>query len=215
VGAVDVPEAPVRGLPARQQRVGDILGAAWEDLPAADQAVLRWLPLFSGGFTREAFRVVAGGSPQQLLRLLDVFLVAAADGGRYELPELVRRFAVLQQAGRPEERARQAARHAAYFADFVQERAAALPRSLHAMAEVESERANILAAWECAAAQGHPDLLERMRSGLRLFHELAAPHDAAAGPAIQIQARPLPDPTLATGGALEMWDERELAVAAP
>ena len=44
-----------------------------------------------------------------------------------------------------------------------------------------------MAAWEWAAAQGHADLLERMRPGLLLFHQLSAP--AASG-----VPRPPPSP---------------------
>ena len=141
--------------------------------------MLRWLPLFRGGFTREAARAVVGASPQQLLRLMDLFLVSPGPGGRFRLDEVVRRFATRQQAGRAEERAHIGARHAAYFAAYVQQRAPALRRSLQAVAELESERLDILAAWEWAAAQGHADLLERMRPGLLLFHQLSA--TAASG----------------------------------
>ena len=194
--AVEVPEAPLRGLPARQRRMCDVLGAAWDRLPDADQDVLRWLPLFRESFTREAARTVVGASPQQLLALLDCFLVVPGEGGRYELNEQVRRFAVRQQAGRPDERARLAARHAAHFATLVQERAAALPRSRQALAELEHERANILAAWEWAAANGHADLLARMRPGLLQFHQLATP-GVAGEPALP----PGPEHLLGSGGA--------------
>ena len=145
-GALDVPETWLRGLPARQRRLSDILGAAWDRLAAPDQAVLRWLPLFRGGFTREAARAVVGASPQQLLRLMDLFLVSPGPGGRYHLGEVVHRYATRQQAGRAEERALIGARHAAYFAAYVQQRAPALRRSRQAVAELESERLDIMAA---------------------------------------------------------------------
>ena len=193
-GALDVPETWLRGLPARQRRLSDILGVAWDRLAAPDQAVLRWLPLFRGGFTREAARAVVGASPQQLLRLMDLFLVSPGPGGRYHLGEVVHRYATRQQAGRAEERALIGARHAAYFAAYVQQRAPALRRSRQAVAEIESERLDIMAAWEWAAAQGHADLLERMRPGLLLFHQLSA--TAASG----VSAPPALSPALSFPG---------------
>jgi predicted ATPase len=215
--AVDVPGgpgegAPLRGLPARQRRVGDVLGAAWARLPAPDQVVLRWLPLFRGGFTREAARAVLGAGPQQLLALLDLLLVSvsAPDGERYELNELVSRYADHQQAGRPEERARAAARHAAYFAGYVQERAPELRRSRQAVAELERERPNVLAAWEWAAAQGHADLLERLRPALLLFERLAAsPLRPAVGVGSALQTLPAPPP----GGGRAGLGVQDLATA--
>jgi DNA-binding SARP family transcriptional activator/predicted ATPase len=173
--AGDVPEAPVRGLPVRQRRLRDILDAAWDALSAPEQAVLRWLPLFRGGFTREAARAVVGASPQHLLTLLDHLLVSPGPGERYALNEVVARYAIQQQAGRMEERACLVARHAAYFAEYVQARAAALHRSRQAVADLEAERANVLAAWEWAAAEGHIDLLARLRPGVLLFQQRSAP----------------------------------------
>jgi hypothetical protein len=211
--AADVPEAPLRGLPERQRRVRAVLRASWDRLSAADQAVLRSLPLFRGGFTRAAARAVVGASPQQLLRLLDLLLVSvsAGHGERYELPALVARYAAHQQAGRPEEGARLAARHAAYFADYVQERAAALPRSQQAVAELERERPNIMAAREWAAAQGQVELLERMRPGLLLFHRLtASPVRPAAGVESALQTRPGPPPA-GGGRGLGGWEPARAA----
>jgi predicted ATPase len=207
--AVDVPGTPLRGLPERQRRVRDVLGAAWDGLPAPDQAVLRWLPLFRGSFTRAAVRAVGGGSPQQLLKLMDLFLVSTRDGERYELNELVSRYATHQQAGRAEERTRMLARHAAYFADYVQERAPVLRRSRQAVDEIERERPNVLAAWEWAAAQGHVDLLERMRPGLLLFHQLCGPADPGVEPALQTW--PSPPPV----SAAVAFDAPEPATSAP
>ena len=77
---------------------------------AADRAALHGLVRFRGGFTREAARAVVGTSPQQLLTLLDCFLIAVADGERYELEEVVCRFAGQQLSPGPEERAATMAR---------------------------------------------------------------------------------------------------------
>jgi predicted ATPase len=173
VGAAGA-DAPVRGLPERQRRVCDILDAAWAALPPPEQAVLRWLPLFHGGFTREAARVVVGASPQHLLTLLDHLLLSGEGGARYTVPEAVSRYVRQQQAGRPEEHARMVARHAAYYADYVQARGAALRHVRQAVAELEAERANIQAAWEWAAAAGQVNLLDRLRPALRLFAHPAA-----------------------------------------
>jgi hypothetical protein len=161
---------------------------------------------------------VLDAGPQQLLTLLDLFLVSARDGERYELHEPVGRFAAHQQAGRPEERARALARHAAYFAEFVHERAPALRRSRQAAAEIERERPNILAAWEWAAAQGHVDLLERMRPGLLLFHQLtASPLRPAAGveSALRTPRPPQVWPALPAPGGGAVLGTWELATVAP
>ena len=86
------------GAPAPRR---DVLSADWGQLPAADQAVLRWLSLFRGGFSREAAPDVARRQPPAAARAPRRLLVSAKDGGRYELHELVRRCAAREQAGRP------------------------------------------------------------------------------------------------------------------
>jgi hypothetical protein len=126
--------------------------------------------------------------------------------------KLVESYAAHQQAGRPEERARMTARHAAHFAAYVQERAADLRRSRRAVAELERERPNVLAAWQWAAAQGQVDLLERLRPGLLLVHQLvAATTHMAVGVEAALHLPPAPPP----GGAGVEPEVRELALAAP
>ena len=98
------------------------------------------------------------------------------------------------------------ARAAAYFAAYVQQRSAAVHRSRQAAAELDGERANILEAWEWAAAHGQPELLDRLRPGVLRFHQAVAAAVPPAGGAPAVRTRP----ALAPPGAEATSDVPEL-----
>jgi predicted ATPase/DNA-binding CsgD family transcriptional regulator len=116
-----------RDGPLRQQTMEATIGWSYNLLSPDEQALLRALSVFSGGFTLEAMHAVAGtdnASHHQRLRWLEALVShslvqrTAGDGQpRFLMLETIRAFALKQlQAADEEDTFR--ARHAAWFRDF-------------------------------------------------------------------------------------------------
>jgi DNA-binding SARP family transcriptional activator/predicted ATPase len=169
---LDLLTTTVRNLPARHRSIRVVVESSWQRLNAVEQVVLRRLSVFRGGFQREAAANVADTSLPQLLALIDTSLVSRDETGRYVIHELVRQYAAEQLASWPNELARTQARHAAYYATWVEQHARALHQTRQALNEMNAEIANLRAAWDWASSQLHVDILDQMRVGLVAFYEL-------------------------------------------
>jgi predicted ATPase len=114
-----------RDAPARQQTVRSCIEWSYRLLSECEQALLRRLGVFVGGFTEEAAAaVLADGGGELLTALLDQSLVVPMEGvgeePRYTLMELVREYALerLRAAGEEEEVRRA---HAEYYVRLAEE----------------------------------------------------------------------------------------------
>ncbi|SNS22436.1 Predicted ATPase [Geodermatophilus saharensis] len=91
-----------RDLPERQRTMRAALDWSHELLTAGEQALLRRLAVFAGGFDLDAARAVAGGADvvPQLGGLVEQSLVVVEDGpaARYRLLEPVRQYAAARLA---------------------------------------------------------------------------------------------------------------------
>ncbi len=92
-----------RDLPERQRTMRAALDWSHDLLTAGEQALLRRLAVFAGGFDLDAARAVAGGADvvPELGGLVEQSLVVAEDGphARYRLLEPVRQYAAARLAG--------------------------------------------------------------------------------------------------------------------
>jgi len=148
--------------PVHQRGLRAVFNHSWRLLSPAEQQLLRQLAIFRGGFTRVAAGAVTTAPLAVLAALMDKSLVRRSDPrpgldatgdfsgrARYELPEVISQYAVefLVQMG---EYDTIAARHAAYYTDFLSAHypyllGAKQPEALRAIsAEIE----NIRAAWQ-------------------------------------------------------------------
>jgi DNA-binding SARP family transcriptional activator/predicted ATPase len=201
---LDLLTTTVRNLPARHRSIRVVFASSWQRLTAVEQIVLRQLSVFRGGFHREAAASVADTTLPQLLALIDTSLVSRDETGRYVIHELVRQYAAEQLASWPNELAQTRARHAAYYAAFVEQHARALHQTRQALNEMNAEIANLRAAWDWAASQPHVDILDQMRGGLVAFYELmglfqegaAAFERAALGARTALAGNSVPAPRL-------------------
>ena len=156
-------------VPPRHRSLYAVFTSAWEVLREDEQAVLRRLAVFRGGFDRRAAESVAGAGPAHLSALADKSWLRPGGSGRYAMFETVRHFVVEMLPGDVST----AAAHAQYFADFLAERQAALRLGRpEALAQVAEEIENLRAAWQWAIRQGNLDLLVRAAEGLGYFLEM-------------------------------------------
>lgn len=166
-------EVSSRTLPARHHSLRAVVAHSWELLRPEEQATLRRLAVFQGGFTRETSAEVAGATIATLAALVDKSLLRRGVAGRYSLHELIRQYAAARLAEQPAEEAAMRARYAACFVRFAGERAERIKGSEQAAAtaEIGAEIDNIRPAWIWAVHHGPHDDLANAGEALRWFYE--------------------------------------------
>lgn len=145
--------APRPDLPPRHRNIELVFEASWQLLPDELRGAFSSLSVFRGGFTAAEARAVAGVTLPRLLALTDRSLVRSAPGGRFELHELLRRYAGerLKESGRQEEIAR---RHFEVFTELAEQVAVQIFGSAfnEGRARLAPEEGNVRAALEWAFA---------------------------------------------------------------
>ena len=187
-GLFGVLTAGPRTVIPRHRTLRACIDWSYDLLPPAEQAVLRRLGVFQGGWTLAAAEVVCAGAgvaraavPELLTALVRKSLVSAADQGgrmRYRLLETVRQYAEEQLVAHREAAATQA-RHARYFLTLADDlRYDYLWRvpDTAAIAALRAEIDNLRAAltWSLAAGGGRADTPagERLEIGLQIASAL-------------------------------------------
>ena len=125
---------------------------SWRLLNPKEQAVLRKLAVFRGGFTREASAEVAGATISVLASLVDKSLLRVDGQGRFDRHLLLYAYTLEKLSACPEEKAAAEARHAATFSALAErlEREADGSQPRGAYLRLEAELENFRAAWRWA-----------------------------------------------------------------
>jgi len=170
--SIDVLERdPAAGAPARREHVSvrATLQRSWELLAPKERAVLGALGVFRSGFTREAAQAVAGASLPLLASLVDKSLVQAdRDSGRFDLHPLVAAFAA--EHGEQGDRAEAVARHAVYFARWIEPIGELIREAPGRFVEaLNAELENVRAAWRSAVSRHDAAQLGSMALPLGLY----------------------------------------------
>jgi predicted ATPase len=171
---LDLLETSLRDVVPRQRSMRAVCEHSWRLLTDRERGLMQALSVFRGGFTRQAARAVVGASLRDLRSLVDRSLVQPAEGGRFEIHELMRQFAAERLAQSPGEVKAVRGRHAAYFALALERWGADLkgPRQLDALREADADIDNARTAWDWAAAQADVDLVSQAIEGLGLYYQL-------------------------------------------
>lgn len=167
---VDLMETNVRDVPSRHRSMQAVFDTSWQALSRTEQERYAQLSVFRGGFTREAAGAVTEISRQALAGLVRKSLLRFNRAqGRYENHELLRQYAAQKLAGTTEETLH---RHAAYYCAFLHQREADLKwvRPQQALAEIEADRENALAAWRWSVEHSQVANLERALVPFCLFY---------------------------------------------
>ncbi len=163
----------------RQRTLRALIDWSYDLLTLHEQALLRRLAVFAGGWTLDAAEVVgAGGDVQQrdvldlLTHLVDKSLVAVdAVGGRFRLLDTVREYAQERLSGSGEGiNARNS--HLSFYLAFAEKARPELtgPSQGTWLTRIDEERENFLAAhaW-CDFAEGGAEMGFRMLRALKLY----------------------------------------------
>jgi len=159
---LDFLNTTTRDLPARHRSMRAIFDHSWKLLSEGEQAVLRQLSIFQGGFERQAVRVVAGADLPMLSLLITKSLIHRRLMDRYDLHELIRQYAFEQLASRNDEKLQTQGRHALYYLTFFSNQDERLRSSAQqeALSSLTVEMDNIRLAWDWAIANGEFTLIE-------------------------------------------------------
>jgi predicted ATPase/DNA-binding CsgD family transcriptional regulator len=145
----------------RQQSLRASVEWSHDLLTEPEQAVLRRLSVFAGGFTLDAAEQVAPGGDVDAFEVLDLLgrlvdrSLVAVDDDRYHLLETIRAFAATRLANAGEEDEVRA-RHLALLVDLAETAGTAIERTsdLDSLARLEDEHDNVRAALTWALDSG-------------------------------------------------------------
>jgi predicted ATPase/DNA-binding CsgD family transcriptional regulator len=147
---LDILTSEMRDVPERHHSMRAVFDQSWSLLDQAEREVFMRLSVLRGGFTREAGQAVTGASLQSLAGLVNKsFLSHDPTSGRFEIHELLRQYAQEQLGKRQKDRIFAREAHAAYFANFMEQRWHHLrdQRQKNALTEIDADLENIRTAW--------------------------------------------------------------------
>jgi predicted ATPase/DNA-binding SARP family transcriptional activator len=164
-------------LPERHRSPRASFAYSWALLTPDEQALLRALAVFRGGFNLRAVESVTSKTSELLLELAEksmvqrAFLEQQSGGERYELHELIRQFAGEKLAEYPGEATVTRRQHSEFYIHLFADRFA--PFGSHNLPglvkELYPETANFMTAWTFAVEGMHIELL---KSGLVSFTQI-------------------------------------------
>ena len=172
-GSLELLATRLHNVPARHRSMTAVFDQSWGRLTRAEQVTCSRLSVFRGSFDLKAAREVAGASPAQLSRLIELSLVGRSAENRYQIHELTRQYAARHLS--PTDTVAIHNAHADYYLALVQN-AWNETRSggqIKALKTVMAALDNIRVAWSEAWRQQHFDLLSQVVRPLTSFLEWA------------------------------------------
>lgn len=171
---MDFLDAALRDIPERHRGIRAVFEYSWRLLTDEEQAVLKKLSVFRGGFTREAAREIAGARVMTIARLVDQSLLRRDPEGRFWHHELLRQYEAEKLAQNPEDERAVLAAHSRYYASYLDVWRGALRGSKQkdALNAFDAEIDNLRAAWRHGIDHGQPDDLTRYVDDLPSFYDI-------------------------------------------
>jgi len=169
--STDFLDANSRTKVARHQSLRAVFEHSWELLTLREQAMLRKLSVFVGGFSREAAKQVTGASLPVLAALVDKSLLRVSPDGRYSRHTLVYAYAREKLDERPDERAQVEEAHGSYFLQRLVDQWSA-QRGADAQAAftaIDRDWDNVRVAWRWAARELKVSRIKRATFPLTLY----------------------------------------------
>ena len=171
--SVDILITRSRNLPERHRSIRSVFGCSWRLLSEHEREVFQKLPVFRGGFTREAAEAVAGASLHTLAGLVDKSLVRLNAAGRYDVHELLRQYSAeqLHAAGQRESVQRA---YIDYYLGALRRLEGNIKgqQQIQALNTIEADFENVRNAWQLALQQGHSAALDAAVESLHLFADM-------------------------------------------
>lgn len=156
----DLLRTELRDVAPQHRSLRAVFERSWQLLGPDEQAALRTLAVFRGGFSKDAAEAVGGIALRTLHSLTDKSLLQRTQGGRFEQHLLVRELSEEQLDAAQGAEARQ--RHAGFYLDFLGHWGGLLlgERQGEARSKIGEEIQNIRAAWDWALQRGEGQALQ-------------------------------------------------------
>jgi predicted ATPase/DNA-binding SARP family transcriptional activator len=146
----DLLESSSRNRTERHRSIRAAFDHSWTLLNEKEQAALRKLSVFRGGFTREAASLVTGTSVALLAALVDKSLLRVSLEGRYDQHPLLYHYSQEKSVEPSDEKKEVEAKHGEYFLRVLQQKGQELKSSQQkeALNTIGEELENMRAAWQ-------------------------------------------------------------------
>jgi diguanylate cyclase (GGDEF)-like protein/putative nucleotidyltransferase with HDIG domain len=158
----------------RHRSLRAVFDYSWNLLGDQERQVFRRLALFRGGFSREAAEIVAGAPVRSLTLLASKSLLHRTTSGRFEIHNVLRRYAYAKLEEAPAELEQVESSRSRYFAAFIYargERRKGVAMRL-AVEEAAAEIDNVRAGFEWAVRREMLDEVELYLKGLFRFYDV-------------------------------------------
>jgi predicted ATPase len=168
--SLDFLATSMRDVPSRQRSLRAAFDHSWSLLSTDERRILSRLAIFQGGFRREAAEKVAGATLLSLLALASKSLVLRSESGRFDLHEIVRKYALSHLVEDPQcETARD--RHCEFYLSLLRDREKDLQGSAQheAIRELKDEINNVNGHGFGGQARKVPPISQALRSFALLF----------------------------------------------
>jgi predicted ATPase/DNA-binding SARP family transcriptional activator/tetratricopeptide (TPR) repeat protein len=168
---LDFLTSATQGMPPQHASLRAVFNHSWALLGAEDQALLRRLTVFRGGWDEVAAAQVVGATMVALAALVDKSLLRFEAAGRFDLHTALRQYAAEKLDAAPAEGGETRDRHARYYLALAEQAEAGLRGGDQApwVAQLEREHDNLRAALHWAREQADAALGLRLAGALWRF----------------------------------------------
>ena len=158
---LDLLNSTMRDVDERHRSLTAVFEHSWRLMPADDARTLAALSVFRGGFTADAARKIARATPAILSHLIDQSWLQRPAEARYDLHELVRRFALERLPAEECETALR--RHCDFYASWLKENEMLRrsPRQKEVAQALQAEMDNIRLMWQTAVNTGDAAVFDK------------------------------------------------------
>ncbi|MCA9959355.1 MAG: hypothetical protein KC443_10000, partial [Anaerolineales bacterium] len=163
----------LRDIPARHRSLRAVIESSWQLLPAPEQAVMRQLAVFRGGFTRTAAQTASAATLPLLMSLVDRSFLRLDADQRFRRHPLLLQFAQEQLAANPVEQRQAQANHAHYFTTFIEQCDNDLKSGSNSqlIQKIRADFENLRAAWQWLLAEEALPMISRFCPGWERYFQ--------------------------------------------
>jgi len=171
---IDFLTSTLQDVPSRHRSIRAVFDYSWNLLSIKEQKIYGTLSVFCDGFQKEAAEKIAHASITDLSLFTDKSLVRRTPQGRYEMLQILRKYAAERLEKKPDLKRQVSDIHCCYYANFIERRSQEL-REKHVqkfLDEIGREIENLRSAWQWALENTKLDELQKLLRSIYYFYEM-------------------------------------------